>query len=178
MAPFDPTADLTQDLAYRLLVNSPVTLYRRPRILEQDTNWLAGRGYQIVRIDAARSRTELGFYDDIAAALEFPGYFGRNLDALNDCMRDVVTQEYGWKPDTTGLVIVFTGYHAAVAGWPRVAQIVLDIMADHSRAAALFGGRLLCLVQTDEPDARFEPVGGSHVQWNHAEWLDSHRRAD
>jgi hypothetical protein len=39
--------------------------------------------------------TEHDLHRDIAAALSFPDYHGRNPDALNDCMRDVVSQEYG-----------------------------------------------------------------------------------
>lgn len=29
------------------------------------------------------------FHDDIAIKLDFPNYYGRNLDALNDCLREL-----------------------------------------------------------------------------------------
>jgi hypothetical protein len=99
-----------------------------------------------------------------------------NLDALKDCMRDVVSQDYGWAPNTTGLVLVFTGYDAFAARCSRAAQVVLDILADQSRSAALFGRRLICLAQSDDPGIRFAPVGATPVVWNDAEWLDSTRR--
>ncbi|GGO32082.1 barstar family protein [Micromonospora parathelypteridis] len=120
-------------------------------------------------------RTEHDLHRDIAAALSFPDYYGRNLDALNDCMRDVVSQDYGWAPSTTGLALVFTDYDAFAAHCSRAAQVVLDIMADHSRSAALFGRRLMCLVQSNDPHIRFAPVGATPVLWNDAEWLDSKR---
>ena len=89
-----------------------------------------------------------------------------------------MSQDYGWAPDTTGLALAFTGYDAFAARCPRAAQIVLDIMADHSRSAALFGRRLMCLVQSNDPHIRFEPADATAVTWNDAEWLDSKRRPE
>lgn len=168
----------TPDLALHLLAQSPVTSFWRPGILADTVAELAGAEYQIVSIDATAPKTERDFLGAIGAALDFPDYYGHNLDALNDCLRDVVSHDYGWRPDAAGLVIVFTGYQAAVANWPRTAQLTLDIIARHSRVASLFGGRLLCLVQTDDPDAVFERVGSSPVLWNNAEWANSRRRTD
>ena len=160
MAAFDPETDLTQDRALRLLINTSVTLFWGPRKYN----------------DASRWSTEQDLHRDIAEALSFPDYYGRNLDALNDCMRDVVSQDYGWAPDTSGLALAFTGYDAFAACCPNAAQIVLDIMADHSRGAAFFGRRLMCLVQSNDPHIRFEPVGATAVDWNDAEWDGSKRR--
>lgn len=155
-----------------------MTLFWRAAILEETVTWLSSNGYQVTSMDATRWSTEREFHRDIAVTLNFPAYYGHNLDALNDCMRDVVSQDYGWAPDSAGLVIVFTGYGAFDASCPRAAQIVLDIMANHSRSAALFGRRLMCLVQSNDPQIGFEPVGATPVLWNDAEWLDSRRRAD
>src|SRR5262249_26802818 len=158
MAAFDPDTDLSQDRALRLLIITSVTLFWRPHVLHETIDWLTAHGYQITHIDASHWSAELDLHRDMAAALSFPDHYGRNLDALNDCMRDVVCQDYGWAPDTTGLALVFTGYDAFTARCPRAAQIVLDIMADHSRRAALFGRRLVCLVHSNDPHIRFEPV--------------------
>lgn len=106
---------------------------------------LAERGYQIVRIDAAAPRTEREFFAAIGTALDFPDYFGHNLDALNDSMRDVVRQDYGWRPGTAGLAIVFTGYQAAAERWPHTARTTLDIMARAAKDAARSGRNLVCL---------------------------------
>lgn len=40
----------------------------------------------VVDIDGAKARTLRGFYPRIAKALIFPDYFGKNLDALADCL--------------------------------------------------------------------------------------------
>src|SRR4051812_42710793 len=118
---FDPQADLGRDRAFRLMMNTPVTLYWNRQVLAETTAWLSANGYQIIRLNAMAWSTEHDFHSDIAGALDFPGYYGHNLDALNDCMRDVVSQDYGWAPATTGLVLVFTGYDAFNARFPRAA---------------------------------------------------------
>lgn len=39
-------------------------------------------------IDGRTCRTRAAFFEETARALDFPGYFGRNWDALTDCLRD------------------------------------------------------------------------------------------
>ena len=53
-------------------------------------------------LDAATRRTEDDLHDALASALSFPGYYGRNLNALNDVLGDVAEYAYGSDPDTTG----------------------------------------------------------------------------
>jgi len=105
MVAFDPEADLSDDRALRLLINTSVTLFWSPQVLDEITAWLTEHGYQVTRIDASTWSTDRDLHRDVAAALGFPDYYGRTLDALNDCMRDVVSQDYGWAPNTTGLAL-------------------------------------------------------------------------
>ncbi|MFF1875733.1 barstar family protein, partial [Kitasatospora herbaricolor] len=151
--------------------------YRRS-VLDETTTWLADQGYQVTALDASSWSTEADLHRDIAQVLSFPDSYGRNLDALNDCLRDVVTLDYGWDSHATGLVLAFTGYEAFAASCPRPAQTVLDLVAQHSRVAALFGRRLIGLVQSDDPRISFEAVGADPVLWNGAEWLNSSRFSD
>jgi hypothetical protein len=169
---FDPADVLSEDFAFGLLSRSPVTLYFRPDLFADATSRLESQGYQVVTFQSA-TWTVNTMHDDFAAALSFPGYYGRNLDALNDCMSDVVNHDYGWNSANTGLVIAFSGYDGFVRADARSANVVLDIIATHSREAALVGRRLLCLVQTDDPDLSLEPVGASTPMWNGPEWLNS-----
>jgi hypothetical protein len=41
-------------------------------------------------LDGRLCRTEAGFFDAVAAALEFPAYFGRNWDAFHECLGDLL----------------------------------------------------------------------------------------
>lgn len=159
-------------------MNTSVTLFWRRQVLDETLAWLSAHGYQVSQLDALGWSDDAELHRDLAAALHFPDYYGHNLDALNDCMRDVVAQDYGWARDTTGLALVFTNYDAFASRSPRTAHQVLDIMADHSRMASLFGGRLMTLVHSNDPRIRFDPVGATPVMWNDSEWLDSQRKAD
>ena len=77
--------------------------------------------------------------------------------------------------ESTGLGLLLVGYDKFAAAEPGVAQSVLDIFAGQARHALLFGCRLICLVQTDDPRIDFSPVGATPVAWNDAEWLNSSR---
>lgn len=45
--------------------------------------------YFLAFMDGARARDKAGLMAEIAAALKFPAHFGRNWDALLDCLRSL-----------------------------------------------------------------------------------------
>ncbi|WP_143965826.1 barstar family protein [Gordonia zhaorongruii] len=51
-----------------------------------------GTGSATRRVDASSMRTVSGIFDELARAWRFPDHFGRNKDALDDCMRDLPTR--------------------------------------------------------------------------------------
>jgi len=51
----------------------------------------------------------------------------------------------------------------------------LAIFADQARCAILIGNRIICLVQSNDPQLSFGPVGAMPVMWNDAECLNSRR---
>lgn len=175
MASFDPDDDVYQNPAYRLLMNTPVTLFWRHEVLATVLEELSSRGYQIVTLNASLWSTDADLHQSVATALDFPGYYGRNLSALDDCLGDVAERRYGWLPGASGLVLVLTGYDKFSRTSPRTAQILLDTVASQSRSASLFGGRLICLVQSDDPAISFSPLGAVPALWNEHEAPDSRR---
>src|SRR5688572_14562804 len=92
-------------------------------------------------------------HEALGSGLEFRGYYGRNLDALNDCLCDIEISE------ESGRALVFNRYDAFTVRFPRLAWAILDIVEITSRRLLLFGRRLLVLVQSDDPAISFEPVG-------------------
>ena len=48
-----------------------------------------GRIYFVATINALKCITRNGVLKEFATCFDFPGYFGNNLDAANDCMRDL-----------------------------------------------------------------------------------------
>jgi hypothetical protein len=169
VASFERRPEEWNRLDYRLLRDSPVTLYYRRSVLEEDLRWLESEKYEIYRLDADRWTTVEAFHDAASNVLRFPDYYGRNLDAFNDCLSDVEIPEAG------GAALAFLGFDRFAARFPEAAWTVCDILAHRSRQALLYGRRLLALVQSDDPRIRFDVVGATPVGWNPREWSNATR---
>jgi len=154
----------------RLVSNTFVTMFWRTSLLDDTVDRLRSRRYDVVEFDAGSWASRADMYDDLAERFDFPDYFGRNLNALNDCMGDI-----GWDDDATGLVIVLRSFDAFAAVDRGTAQSMLDIFARQARRAILFGNRIICLVQSNDPQLSFETVGAMPVLWNDAEWANFRR---
>lgn len=154
---------------YRLMQNSPIALYFSPAVLRDHVAELEALGYWCPVMDCRGWDSEDRMHDDFARVLDFPGYYGRNLDALNDCLGDLPFD------GRTGIGLVLTGYDTFIARLPRPAWPVLDIIAHQSWYALLMGLRFFALVQSDDPRLRIEPVGGTTGWWNFREWFNKDR---
>jgi len=76
--------------------------------------WLdAGLTVRVVR--GRKMRTVQGLFDEIAAALQFPYYFGENWPALNECLADM-----DWLPRGSGIVIVVLDAGEVLVEEPQV----------------------------------------------------------
>jgi diadenosine tetraphosphate (Ap4A) HIT family hydrolase len=58
------------------------------------------KGAIIRMIRGNKSKTTPDFFNEVAAALQFPYYFGENWDAFNDCIKDFHTK---WVEKFTGM---------------------------------------------------------------------------
>jgi len=169
MASFTQDPDEWQRLDWQLLQNSAIALYFQNALLEEDVAWLATHDYRVLALRAGACHTPQDLLVELGKLLEFPDYYGRNLNAFNDCLSDVEV------PQTGGLALVLHQFDSFVRLEPSFAQAVLDICANNFRRFLLTGRRFVVLVQTDAPRITFEPVGASAVTWNRREWLDSKR---
>ena len=169
MASFRNEPEEWQRLDYLILREGSIYLYYQNAVLDESISWLKSNSYQIDEFNTAKWETEESMHDDFAATLSFPDYYGRNLDALNDCMSDVDV------PFDSGRALVFRGYDTFSKRFPRTAQIVLDIFDEASRQRMVFGERFIGLVQSDDPSLRFDQTGSYFARWNGREWLNSSR---
>jgi RNAse (barnase) inhibitor barstar len=169
MATFSKDESEWQRLDLRILQNTPVALYFRREVLDEDLAWLRAEGYLIDEFDCTSWHTEADFHASMLAGLALPDYYGHNLDAFNDCVKDIDV------PDAGGRALIFRRFDLFAQREARVAQFVIDIMASASWHCLLFGRRLLTIVQSDDPRIALEPVGAHPVMWNPREWLNKNR---
>jgi hypothetical protein len=105
----------------------------------------------------------------MARTLKFPGYYGRNLDAFNDCIGDVEVPMEG------GMGIVIRNIDATDLRDGQFVPVVLDILAATMRKNILFGRRMVTLLQSGNPRIVFPAVAAVPAMWNPKEWLNSQR---
>ncbi|MFG3587246.1 barstar family protein [Streptomyces sp. NPDC047990] len=92
---------------------------------------LAAAGWAQVRLDLTGVTDKPAFMDRCARALGLPDWFGRNWDALADCLGDL-----SWAPPARGRLLVVTGWRDFARAAPRdweVAQEVFAEAADRGR---------------------------------------------
>ena len=88
---------------------APFTLIVADASTLTDWAWAAARedvsaAVRILR--GGKMSTLPGFYDEVAAALQFPYYFGENLNALDECLRDLE-----WLPADRYVLVVRDAAH-------------------------------------------------------------------
>ncbi|MCK2215745.1 barstar family protein [Actinomadura sp. ATCC 31491] len=86
--------------------------------------WLAvSAGPAPAVLDGRACRTRAAFFEEAARALRLPGWFGRNWDALTDCLRG-----------TGPLALVVTDAGDLLADEPPgQLAVLLDVLADAAR---------------------------------------------
>lgn len=173
MATWDPADELNHPLDFLLIQSGFISLFCQREILDETILWLRKCSYKVVKVDSASWRSLADLHRDIAQVLDFPDYYGSNLDALNDCLGDVAVQSYGWSAADTGLILVIDGYEAFARRDAKTAHLLLDIFAKQASYAALFGHRMMCLVRTADLALQIPQVGGVPVSWNHREFLSA-----
>jgi RNAse (barnase) inhibitor barstar len=85
-------------------------VYQLVRSPEEVAQAAKQAGLAVFRIDLAHTRSKKDFLDRTAKALNFPDWFGRNWDGLNDCLTDL-----DWLNTKTGYVLVFENIEQFVA---------------------------------------------------------------
>ncbi len=177
MAAFDLDAVTQHPRDFRLVADGGVVLFLNEDILQEAEQGLKDLGYALTALDAGVWNDEGALHDAVAAALEFPAYYGRNFDALHDCLSDVAHGDYGWSPSrSTGLLCVVRGFGIFARRHPTMARALAEYLGLATRAGLLFGHRLVWLLHVDDPDFRLDVSRRDFLPWNGREWLDAKRR--
>lgn len=152
-----------------LLQSGPIILYFQRHILEETTEWFGQQNYEVVTLDCRQWKSLEDFFTDVSQRLNFPDYFGRNLNAFNDCLSEIAL------PERRGTVLVFLRFETFATRHPQFAWAVLDIIATNAYRFLLDSYQFMAFIQSDDPKLFLQPVGVHRVLWNPREWLDKTR---
>ncbi|GAU66042.1 hypothetical protein SSP35_02_04110 [Streptomyces sp. NBRC 110611] len=82
-------------------------------------------GWRGAALDLAGTADKAAFMERCARSLRLPDWFGRNWDALADCLTDL-----SWCPAGRGRLLVVTGWQDYAAAAPDDWSIVESVLAD------------------------------------------------
>lgn len=173
MASFSPQEVADQTLDWATIRDGGIALYKNPEFLDGDTRDLAEKGYRVATLDCRVWSSLDAMHTSIAETLNFPDYYGHNLDALNECLCEDLDI-----PETGGLLIQLLAFDAIQTrsdALIHAGQTLLDIAARATREYMLTGKRLIVFIQTSDPNASYGNLGPVHAVWNRHEWLRSKR---
>ncbi|WP_162053716.1 barstar family protein [Pontibacter pamirensis] len=162
MPVFQNTPEEWQRLDWSILQNGYVCLYSRPEFLLIDISWFRKERYRVHELDCSRWEEEQKMHDELKQKLRFKDTYASSFSSLKDSLKEI---------DITGKGMVLVLHHFDTLE-NETAQILLDILSKASQWHLLLGERLLTLLQVDDSQIIYEPVGARPVTWNPHEWLD------
>jgi RNAse (barnase) inhibitor barstar len=177
MAYFNNSADDWQRIDWQVLRDGGIALYWRSEYLAEDARWLHEHDYELYEMDCAKWSSRDDMFADFDRAFRLPEWWGRNFDALDECMADLPLDE---KLGAALVLRHFDSYASQFGAAPLArreteAVVILDILARASRFHLLNGRRFVVLVQSDDSNLQIEQLGGMTPQWNRREWLTASR---
>lgn len=160
------TPELTKDI--EILRDGPICKYYKNSILDNDVNWFIENRFDVYDVNVKKWNKN-NLHKELKTNLNFPDYYGENLNAFSDCLGDMMNPRY------KGVVIVLRGIDEFLNNSKESAEAILDIIAEESRAWLLEDQKLIALVQSNNPHLELPRLGGISPNWNSAEWFNSER---
>ena len=168
---FDDSVRGTHAEDFQLLRSGHLHFYRhrwaRDRLLAD----LDALGYELITVDlASRGAPDAIHGAVISAVPDWPEGYGQSTwlgfgDGLTDHLLHTAREQ---------VVLLLTNWDQAYGDPQAEASTLLDLLARVAPWHLLFGRRLICLIETDNPDFEL-PLGEEYVGWNPHEWLYPHR---
>ncbi|RZM18802.1 MAG: hypothetical protein EOO88_39765 [Pedobacter sp.] len=151
---------------FRMLRDGAFIMYLNEDVLQTDVQWLANHDYVGYELNCHDWKDPDQMHRDLRETLNFPAYYGNNLDALNDCLSEL---EFAG----AGTFLLFRKFDSIDK---ELAHTVLDLFAHNAREHLLFGNLLIVLVQVDESNYQLTDFGSVSLKWNSHEWQKAGRK--
>lgn len=113
-------------------------------------------GMTVFVVDCDRARSRSAVLRAIAKAVDFPEFFGSNLDALYDCLCDTIQDQ------KTGMFLWLHNLHSGDPALQQDAVAIADVCIDASDFAGnnerVFGFGIVHLGKHPDPEPGIEPT--------------------
>src|ERR1700679_2378628 len=86
-------------------LKAAVNLYFKLDALDRDIAALRAAGYRVLTADASAWADMAEMHRDLAEVFRFPAHYGKNWDALNDCLGYVRAVDWGLPAGTLRVVL-------------------------------------------------------------------------
>ncbi|MFE6862635.1 barstar family protein [Nocardia sp. NPDC057668] len=116
------------------------------------------RTYASRELRAGKMRTVAGVFDEFAAALQFPYYFGENKDAFDECLRDLA-ESLG---EAEGYVLLVRDAADLLADQPGELEWFASAMTDCATYWSGLKVHFRVVLQGEVPD-----LSTASLDWNH-----------
>jgi hypothetical protein len=104
-------------------------------------------GWTFAYVDGLRAQTKQEFLTQVGEALNFPEWYGKNFDALADCLTDI--------DSGNGTVVLWDGWAAFARAEPRAFSVALSVLG--TRVNADRGGPFSVLLRGEGPEVAGVP---------------------
>ncbi|MEM6844391.1 MAG: barstar family protein [Bacteroidota bacterium] len=168
MASRNSSYDESESLDWQILRDGPIKKYFSQDILSEDIDGLYNLRYQVVDMNMFNWTSKTA-HKHIHESFDFPEYYGENLHAFRDCLSDMFDRRY------RGLAIVFRRFDVFYSDNKNLSEGILDMISAESWEWLLVGQRLICMLQSNDPDLEISKIGGEHPHWNRNEWANASR---
>lgn len=136
----------------------PVQLVTDEAVLAGAAAACRAAGWTVHEVDAADWADRDRLHDELAAALRFPPYYGRNLDALDDALGGLAEGRYGLDPGSGGMAIVVRTIDRLLAADERLGRLLIELLVRAAGSALAHGLPIAVLLHSEDPALDLAPV--------------------
>lgn len=149
---------------------APMLLFEaEPKVAAEAIMRWRDAGLTVRTVRGPKMGTVERLFDEVAAALQFPYYFGENWPAFDECLSDM-----DWLPMSVGVVVVILEAEHVLANTDDVELAVLQRMIQ--RAAEAYSSPIASGEWWDRPAVAFhfvlqsqgDGVDAIRTRWGHA----------
>ena len=148
---------------FELVRDGCINLFYKTEVYLNTIEKLKNESIDIYVFDAIDWNKEENFYSSFSKGMNFPDYFGNNLDAINDCLGDLINKN---------IAICISNYENFMIKCQKQANILPKIILTNCWEAILQENVMLMLIQTNNGSISFNDIKEFPPKWNQKEWLN------